>query len=686
MDPGDLFQIVATAVSIGEVVIKCIKCLRTLKSKYHDAPLIVSTLIGQLYMVQSALDQLSVWNNEEHGSDPRYQQLAEQIGNALDSFNPLVTTLASWLDDDIPADGGDMTLTQRFRSFWNEKDTSDFSILLDRQVNALNLLLQAVQCNSLAQQQSLLCKEESQSILHKAKECSDSMIALGDSESLISEDTNGISLMFDFDGLILASRIYQQAERSHLRQAIRAGKLRSSNQLFSPENLEDSVQAPSRQLQTILRYDSPQNLRVQTDPLDIDVACEETPTTPEVEKIREQLGSQMTLREASSTIISRRIGYLARRARVFGTGATRSQILRILKLAPMANAPKFLVLGTPKSGKTTLIESLRILLGESRTEKERLLCYGGIWSDVIDGFQEILKSVEFFNIPYENDETKSYAENFRKIGSNGSYPRIANAILSLWHDRWFQGAYKSINKIDNTAYYASKIKTMAFHRYVPTDEDILRASRKMERAPETYLSGSILRGGLENIFIDSEESASQEPVTPLVLFTVDVTAFCFQRLWENGRSVNRMKVQLTEFSRLVNSRMTSRCGLILIFTKLDLIEEGDLDNYSVKQLSKLLELDPDIYLHSVEVYIKHLEAKFLDSIQSKELRDRVRVIREKDFLNTASRVVDAINALAIIYPELFRPAENNTSTSSQQPPIQIPDSKDESREATEVEE
>jgi hypothetical protein len=84
------------------------------------------------------------------------------------------------------------------------------------------------------QQQSFMDREESQSVLMRAKDCSSSIFGLNDTSSsifgpddthsAISETTANISVMFDFDTLILASKIYQQAERSHLRQMSRMKK------------------------------------------------------------------------------------------------------------------------------------------------------------------------------------------------------------------------------------------------------------------------------------------------------------------------------------------------------------------------------------------------------------------------------------------------------------------------------
>jgi len=145
MDPVTIFQVVGAAVSLGDVVLKCITGLSTLKTKFHDAPIHISTMIGQLYIVQTALDQLSVWNKAENDRDPRFRQLALQIGNSLDSFGVLVLALHKQLDQfDSPGPSG-MAAKTRVKFLWSEKEIVDYSTLLDRQVNALSLLLQATQ-------------------------------------------------------------------------------------------------------------------------------------------------------------------------------------------------------------------------------------------------------------------------------------------------------------------------------------------------------------------------------------------------------------------------------------------------------------------------------------------------------------------------------------------------------------
>lgn len=145
MDPATVFQIVGTVVSLGDVVIKCIAGLSALKAKFHDAPLIVTSMIGQLHMVKIAQEQLSPLNSPRFNRDQRYRQLATQIGNALDSFGPILLALSQQLDQYEGLDTLRMTAQRRLGFVHSERELTNLSILLDRQVNALNLLLQAIQ-------------------------------------------------------------------------------------------------------------------------------------------------------------------------------------------------------------------------------------------------------------------------------------------------------------------------------------------------------------------------------------------------------------------------------------------------------------------------------------------------------------------------------------------------------------
>lgn len=145
MDPISILGLVGTALSVATAVTQVISKLSDLKSKYRNVPLQMSTLLGQLYIVRSALDQISQWRSEDLSGNPRYQELAEQIDTSLDCFCPLILTLQQHLEElHLPQDLG-MSTRSKVCFIWNEEDLMGYLRLLDCQVNALNLFLQAVQ-------------------------------------------------------------------------------------------------------------------------------------------------------------------------------------------------------------------------------------------------------------------------------------------------------------------------------------------------------------------------------------------------------------------------------------------------------------------------------------------------------------------------------------------------------------
>lgn len=145
MDPISILSIVGSALSVASGVTKAIGTLSGLKFRYRDVPLQISTLIGQLYIVQADLEQVSSWSSSVLFSNARYQQLAAQIGTSLDSFRPLIMALQQHLDEVESYEDNTMAAMKKVSFLWNEQELMAYSSLLDCQVNALSLFLQVVQ-------------------------------------------------------------------------------------------------------------------------------------------------------------------------------------------------------------------------------------------------------------------------------------------------------------------------------------------------------------------------------------------------------------------------------------------------------------------------------------------------------------------------------------------------------------
>ncbi len=95
---------------------------------------------------------------------------------------------------------------------------------LYRVYNKFRLLILSITSQTWAQQQDILECHESQLTLNVAKDHSSSIAGQDDRSSFDSHDTHLFSSKFDFDSIILSSRIYRKVQRSHWRKAIRGEK------------------------------------------------------------------------------------------------------------------------------------------------------------------------------------------------------------------------------------------------------------------------------------------------------------------------------------------------------------------------------------------------------------------------------------------------------------------------------
>ncbi|KAI0972156.1 guanine nucleotide binding protein, alpha subunit [Xylaria arbuscula] len=232
----------------------------------------------------------------------------------------------------------------------------------------------------------------------------------------------------------------------------------------------------------------------------------------------------------------------------------------------------------------------------------------------------------------------------------------------MYLDKGFQTAYKETSRYqlnDNIKYYVKDLHRRRLPDYVPTVEDVLWARSMTTGITEAWVSDSTLLQGLRCLFRDVGGIRSERRKwihtilqTSVVLFTIDTTAYgkmLFRDYYDN-----KMTEQIAVFRAIINDAWFTRTKFILVFTKMDLIEEWlqreHPGKYFVNYPSRQ---NPLVGL--VETYMRYLEGQFLSVVESQETAARIRILRGNlvdSSLDTVREVVGAINELTAAYPEL----------------------------------
>ncbi|RYO92178.1 hypothetical protein DL764_008167 [Monosporascus ibericus] len=525
---------------------------------------------------------------------------------------------------------------------------TDYLNLLDRQVNALNLLLQAIQW--------------------LAKDCSSSIIGLGDTTSLVSEDTAAISDIFDFDAVILGSRVYQAAERSHLRQAVRAWQNQRSGGISallppSPEIDPSPMPTDDAAASFLQRHDG-ENFGLINYTLNDgstvvrpgerntveDSLSSETyrPTTGAYFLLSEEHTVQANTNESDerSKLIKEpsikleslppkasrnsRFSLRPRTSRLSGwwkgQQSRKSAHLDRASYEPEdIRTNNVVILGISESGKTTLMKALKLAAQGGYSDEERKSYSLEIWHDnTVQPVLDALHVKETAGIAYEKDEILHHESIMKSYDKDPSYALgVSSAIISLWGDSGFRAAYRECQPTGDLGYFVSHIERIDRTDYIPTAEDILRSYARtisIDKYPLKYRD-------IDYTFFDVGGSRpvrkkwihAFDDVSTLV-FTADATAYA--RSLHEDLNTNGMVEQLMLFETLVNSHWFAKANIILVFTKMDLL---DSCLYQPLVADHFIDF-PAGHNGDVDYYMDHVEKRFLDLARQPDTRKRISIV------------------------------------------------------------
>ncbi|KAI9691975.1 MAG: guanine nucleotide-binding protein subunit alpha [Bogoriella megaspora] len=603
MDPASIIGIVGSVVSVADIVTRSIRRLSSLAARFRDAPFLISTLIGQLCTVQAALDQLACWANDDLAENPRYSLLAMRVGSSLKCFSPLIVSLQHQLDQVEEVPENQFSLSKRISFLWTEPELERYLTLLDRQVNALTLLLQAIQwyfddhnlpkhftksdSNSIIDQNAILDDEDNQTILRLAKDCTSSLVGLDDvskhdSASFLSDNTADLSTSFDFDGLLMASKIYQAAHRSQLRRLVIARKDRSLPTSRHPKKSENSPEQHRVQaninlenakvaLETCVDRKSNTNGQIQG----AEDSCRNE-TSAVVNDLRSPSShySKFPWRKLAPTR-TRNVD-LPWKTKFGSTNAVNEQKLNDSS-DPLPL--KVLILGISESGKTTLNKILKLARGHYGFDVDYRQSYKEIvFSNVVTGMRILLDAMTSLDIHLENGfwimhHTKTISMAPIQMGESALPAEITAAIDSLWTDAGLQACFsrrREFQLFDGWPFFASQVKRIGADGYVPSTQDVLYARTKttgIDRAVYEFDGTTYQVFDVGGVRSERNRWSQCFDDVDAILFTVDSVAY-EKRLFED-ESQNRMQEQLDLWESIVNGPWFSQTSFVLIFTRAD---------------------------------------------------------------------------------------------------------------------
>ena len=144
MDAVTIIGLAASVVNIVDVIAKSIKNLRDLQQKWEAADWTVNSLITQLSTLSTALRRIETWISTVLCKEPQHNQLVEQLGESLDGCWSLVKFMYDNLQFLDWTEVNNLTSLAKIKAVFHDGAIKECAIHLDRQTNALTLLLTAL--------------------------------------------------------------------------------------------------------------------------------------------------------------------------------------------------------------------------------------------------------------------------------------------------------------------------------------------------------------------------------------------------------------------------------------------------------------------------------------------------------------------------------------------------------------
>ncbi|KAF8186659.1 heterotrimeric G-protein alpha subunit, GPA3-like protein [Pholiota molesta] len=245
---------------------------------------------------------------------------------------------------------------------------------------------------------------------------------------------------------------------------------------------------------------------------------------------------------------------------------------------------KILILGTRESGKTTIVNQMRILHQHGFSDAELAAYRLAIHKNVLDSANAVvvhMKKLGLECVDFENrllaDTILNYHLDLQNRPPNLS-PEIAEAIHQVYLDPVFTKIVEEhsseFNLMDSALYFFSEVLRIGSPGYVPNEDDVLHAHQESAGVTETRVQMSCFP--VRMLEVGGQHSERKKWIHHFENITS--MFFCaslseYDQVLLEDETQNRMSASLALFESVINSRWFRRTSIILFLNKVDVFKK-----------------------------------------------------------------------------------------------------------------
>uniref|UniRef100_A0A4W4DT30 Uncharacterized protein n=1 Tax=Electrophorus electricus TaxID=8005 RepID=A0A4W4DT30_ELEEL len=236
-------------------------------------------------------------------------------------------------------------------------------------------------------------------------------------------------------------------------------------------------------------------------------------------------------------------------------------------------------LGTPESGKSTLLKQMKIIHNCGFTKEELATFKPAVLDNLLTSMKFVLHGMGKLHISLANKKNKAHARVVLSceccVGDDQELlPFMACSIYRLWGDAGVRAAASRGHEYqlnDSALYFFENLNRIIGLHYIPTQEDVLRVRVRTSGITETQFSLSHLQYRVYDVGahqLSQKKWFSHFDDVKAVIFVVALTGYDLNLVQDP--SLNCLQESLELFTTICNNTYFKKASLILFMNKTDL--------------------------------------------------------------------------------------------------------------------